>query len=171
MNLGATLIKSRRSVRSYTDAEVSDEAIRDALECARLAPTAMNLQPWLFGVIKQKDTLETLAGLTDHGTCIAGARACFAIFCEKEAKYYLEDGCAATENIILCLQGYGIGTCWVAGDKKEYAEDVRKLLNVPEKYTLVSLIAAGFPKEIQMPKKKLIKEVTFHEKWSEEDIR
>lgn len=165
MNLGATLIKSRRSVRSYTDAKIDDDIIRDALECARLAPTSMNLQPWLFGAVKDKGILKELAGLTDHGSFIDGAAVCFAVFGEKNAKYYLEDCCAATENIIICLQGYGLGTCWVAGDKKNYVEPVRKLLNVPDQYTLVSLIPAGFPKEISMPKKKPLKDVSFFDTW------
>ena len=168
MNLGATLIKSRRSVRSYTDAPVDDEIIREAFECARLAPTAMNLQPWLFGAVKDKDLLNQIAHLTDHGSFIDGSAVCFAVFGEKDAKYYLEDCCAATENMIICLQGYGLGTCWVAGDKKDYAEPVRKLLNVPEQYTLVALIAAGYPKEISMPKKKLLKNVSFTNTWKEE---
>jgi nitroreductase len=168
MNLGATLIKSRRSVRSFTDVPVDNEIIREALECARLAPTAMNLQPWLFGTIGNKTLLNQIADLTDHGRFIEGAAVCFAVFGEKDAKYYLEDCCAATENIIICLQGYGLGTCWVAGDKKEYADQVRKLLNVPEKYTLVSLIAAGFPKEISMPKKKYLDEISFTDTWKED---
>lgn len=168
MNLGATLIKSRRSVRSFTDATVGDDIVREAFECARLAPTAMNLQPWIFGAVRDKALLKQIADLTDHGKFIGGAAVCFAVFGERGAKYYLEDCSAATENIIVCLQGYGIGTCWVAGDKKEYAESVRKLLNVPEKYTLVSLIAGGFPKEISMPPKKLQSAVSFQETWREE---
>lgn len=168
MNLGVTLIKSRRSVRSFTDAPVDNEIVHEALECARLAPTAMNLQAWLFGAVTDKALLKQIADLTDHGKFIEGSAVCFAVFGEKEAKYYLEDCCAATENMIICLQGYGIGTCWVAGDKKEYAEPIRKLLNVPEKYTLVSLIAGGFPKEIAMVKKKVHKEVTFQNIWKEE---
>ncbi len=160
-------MKSRRSVRSYTDAGISDEIIRDVFECARLAPTAMNLQPWLFGVVTNPARLKELADLTDHGTFIRDAKACFAVFTEKNAKYYLEDGCAATENMILCLQAYGVGSCWVAGDKKEYADAVRRLLKVPDQYTLVSLIAAGYPKEIQMPAKKAAKEIVFFEEWSE----
>lgn len=168
MNLGATLIKSRRSVRSYTDVPAQEEVIRETLECARLAPTAMNLQPWLFGAITDRELLKQLAALTDHGAFIEGAAVCFVVFGEKNAKYYLEDGCAATENMIICLQGYGLGTCWVAGDKKEYAEPVRRLLQVPDQYTLVSLIPAGYPKEITMPKKKDLKSVSFRDTWSPE---
>ena len=70
--------------------------------------------------------------------------------------------------MILALQSYGIGSCWVAGDKKDYAEPVRKLLNVPEAYTLVSLIPAGFAADITLPEKKDIGAVTFSDTYSED---
>lgn len=168
MNVGTTIIKSRHSVRSYKPTPVEDHIIRDVLECARHAPTAMNLQPWLFGVIREKDLLKTVAGLTDHGKFIADAAVCFAVFAERKAKYYLEDCSAATENLILALHAYGVGSCWVAGDKKDYAEAVRKLLKVPDRYTLVSLLPAGYPADITIQKKKEQDDITFFEKYKEE---
>ena len=125
MNIGVTVIKSRRSVRSYKEIPVPEEAIEDALECARQAPSARNEQPWLFGVIRDRSLLQSIADLTDHGKFIAKAALCFAVFTERDAKYFLEDGCAATEQLILGLWSHGVGSCWVAGDKKEYAEPVR----------------------------------------------
>ena len=163
MNVVTTVIKARHSVRKYKTDPVDENAIKDAIECARHAPTAMNLQPWLFGVIQDKKVLETIAQLTDHGIFIADAPLCFAVFGEKKAKYYLEDCCAATENLIIALQAHGIGSCWVAGDKKAYAEAVRKLLNVPDEYTLVSLVPAGIPADISIMKKKVLKFVVFKE--------
>lgn len=68
-------------------------------------------------------------------------------------------------NIIYACAAKGIGTCWIAGDKKTYVEDVRKLLNVPDKYTLVALIAAGYPNEQPKPSKKKVSEVTFKNKY------
>lgn len=163
MNVGTTIIKCRHSVRSFKPAPVEDHIVRDALECARHAPTAMNLQPWLFGVVREKALLKEIANLTDHGKFIADAALCFAVFGERDAKYYLEDCCAATENLIIALQAYGVGSCWVAGEKKPYAGAVRTLLNVPEKYTLVSLLPAGYPADIALQKKKDLDEVTFFE--------
>jgi nitroreductase len=163
MNVGTTIIKCRHSVRSYKPAPVEDHIIRDALECARQAPTAMNQQPWLFGVVREKGLLNQIASLTDHGKFISGAALCFAVFGQRDAKYYLEDCCAATENIILALQAYGVGSCWVAGDKKPYAAAVGTLLGVPEKYTLVSLLPAGYPADITVQKKKDLDEVSFFE--------
>jgi nitroreductase len=165
MNLGTTIIKGRRSVRSFRDAEIPEEAIREALECARQAPTAANSQPWLIGVVKEKETLEKIAGLTDHGKFIAGAKTCFAVFGERKAKYYLEDCSCATMNLILGLWAYGVGTCWVAGDKKPYAGAVRELLGVPDTYTLVSLVPAGFPADMAIPPKKDLSAITFSERF------
>jgi len=147
---------------------VDENIIRDVLECARHAPTAMNLQPWLFGIVREKSLLGKIADLTDHGKFIRSAALCIAVFGEKGAKYYLEDCCAATETIILALQSYGVGSCWVAGEKKEYAEAVRKLLDVPDGYTLVSLVPAGFPAEITIQKKKDLDNITFFEKFKEQ---
>ncbi len=168
MNVVTTVIKSRHSVRKFKSDSVNDLAIRDAIECAAHAPTARNLQPWLFGVIKNKEMLLKIAGTTDNGKFIADSPLCFAVFGEKGEKYYLEDCCAATENLILALQAYGINSCWVAGEKKEYAETIRTMLGVPEKYTLVSLVAAGYPSEINIAKKKEMKHIMFFEEFKKE---
>ncbi len=169
MNLGVTIIKSRRSIRKYRDTPVPAEAIQDALECARQAPTARNEQPWLIGTVQDRETLTRLASLAEYGSFIGSARVCFAVFTEKAQKYYLEDGCAATMQLILGLWAHGVGSCWVAGDKKGYADDVRKLLNVPEHYTLVALVPAGYPADMPaqeiLVKKKDPSEITFSERF------
>ena len=168
MNVVTTVIKSRHSVRKFKPDLLDDLVIQDVLECAALAPTARNVQPWLFGVVRDKQTLTTIAGLAANGAFIAQCAACFLVFCEKNEMYYLEDGCAATENLILALQAYGVSSCWVAGDKKEYADPVRKLLNVPETYTLVSLVATGLPAEVTIAPKKLLKKLVFFEQFKKE---
>ncbi|MHB8165143.1 MAG: nitroreductase family protein, partial [Methanoregula sp.] len=160
-----TVIKSRHSVRKFKPDSVSDIIINDALECASQAPTAMNIQPWLFGVIKNKEVLAKIAAIADHGKFIADCPLCFAIFGEKKEIYYLEDCCAATENIILALQAQGVASCWVAGEKKAYADQIRVMLDVPEQFTLVSLVAAGIPAEITIANKKEIKNIVFREKF------
>jgi len=167
MNVVTTIIKSRHSVRKFKPDPVDEIIIRDAIECAALAPTARNIQPWLFGIIKDKQIREKIAELAPNGNFIADCAVCFAIFGEKKETYYLEDCCAATENLILALQAHGIASCWVAGDKKPYADVVRNLLNVPEKYTLVSLVAAGVPAEITFASKKEQKKIIFTEKYEE----
>ncbi len=158
-------IKSRRSVRRFTTSPVTDSVIGDILECARLAPTARNVQPWLIGAVTDAELRHRLADLAEYGKFIRESPVCFAVFTVAEEKYYLEDGCAATMNILTAAAAHGLATCWVAGDKKAYGEQVRQLLHVPEGYTLISLIACGHSDDEPKPAKKSVEEVTFRDKY------
>jgi len=151
-------IKTRRSITKYKPDKIEKEIIEDIIDCARLAPTANNIQPWEFIVVDNKEIKDQLAEITDYGKFIKEAPVCIVVFC-KDTKYYLEDGSAATQNILLAANAYGLGTCWVAGDKKPYADKIRKLLNVPEGYKLISLISMGYPAEKPSPSKRALNEV------------
>ena len=154
-------IKSRRSVRRFRTEPVSEEVVQDILECGRLAPTARNVQPWLLGAVIDQEVRHRLSDLAEYGRFIRESPVCFAVFTVAKEKYYLEDGCAATMNMILAAAAHGLATCWVAGDKKGYASRVRDLLNVPPQYTLVSLVACGYPDEEPRTHKKPLEEVVF----------
>lgn len=167
MNIGTMTIKSRRSVRKYKPTPIPPYMIQDVLDCARLAPTAKNVQPWLFGAVTDKALLGEIAALAPNAPFIADAAVCFAVFGRPDETYYLEDCAAATMNIILGLQSLGYGSCWVAGEKKPYAGAVRDLLQVPVEYTLVSLVPAGQPAEIANPPKKRLDQVSFQDRFSE----
>ena len=154
-------IKQRRSARSYNSDTVSRSVIEDILECGRQAPTARNVQPWLMGAVTDLELRHRISDLAEYGRFIRESPVCLAVFAISKEKYYLEDGCAATMNIILGAAAHGLATCWVAGDKKEYGTAVRELLRVPKEYTLVSLIACGYSDEKPSPHKKGLDEVTF----------
>jgi len=160
---GLVMIKTRRSVRKYIKKQIPNDVITQIIDCARLAPSANNKQPWLFVVVKNEELKKQIAEITDYGKFIKEADCCIAVFCE-DTKYFLEDGSAATENILLAAWYYGIGSCWVAGDKKFYAEKIRELLNIEKRYKLVSLVSLGYPdeaelKKVQKIKKKSLKDV------------
>ncbi len=138
------IIKTRRSVREYKDKPITKDILEKIVEVARFAPTARNVQPWEFIVITKPETLKKIADLAENGRFVAEARACIAVFC-TDTKYYLEDGCAATENLLLAATAKGIASCWVAGDKKPYCTQITNLLKVPTTLKLVSLIALGYP--------------------------
>ena len=159
------VIKDRRSIRSYKPDPVSEDIVRDILDCGRLAPTARNVQPWLLGAVTDAGLRGTLADMTEYGKFIADSPVCFVVFVKAEEKYFMEDGCAATMNIIQASAEHGLGTCWVAGHKKDYVDDIRKLLDVPGGYTLISLIAAGYSDDKPTPSKKSLEDVAFFDKY------
>jgi nitroreductase len=143
----------RRSVRAYLSRPVEREKLETLIDCARLAPTALNIQPWEFVVVTDETLLKRIAQATDHGRFIAEAAACIVVL-SKKTKYYIEDGSAATVNILLAAHSLGLGTCWVAGDKKPYCDAVLKLVGAAGSYKLVSLIPVGYPAEEPNPEKR-----------------
>ena len=117
-------------------------------------------------MVTDKDKLLKLSAMADNGRFLNQVQACIAVFCE-DTKYYLEDGAAASCNILLAATALGIGSCWIAGDKKPYCEQVAGLLKAPAGFKLVSLIALGYPveKNVFKPaeKKKLDKLIHWEE--------
>jgi nitroreductase len=139
-------LKTRRSIRGYTADPVDRAIIEDIVDCGRLAPTGSNVQPWEFVVVGDKALLRRFAELASYGKFLPQAAICIVVLC-KETKYWLEDGSAATENMLLAARAYDLGACWVAGDKTTYAEVVRQEIGAPRSYKVVSLIAIGHPAE------------------------
>jgi nitroreductase len=160
-------IKTRRSIRQFNDKAVPKAALEKIVDAARFAATARNVQPWELVVITEPATLRKLSEMVENGRFFAQAKVGIAVFC-SDTKYYLEDGCAATQNILLAATGLGIGSCWVAGDKKPYCSQVASLLNVPETFKLVSLVALGYPAAkngFQVAQKRGLKEIIHWEKF------
>ena len=145
-------VANRKSVREYLDKPVEREKLEKIVEAGRRAPSARAVEPWEFIVVTDKNSIKEIAEITDYGKFMAKAPAFIAVVC-KDTKYYLEDGCAATENMLLAAAALDLSTCWVAGDKKLYAGHILKRLNTPTGYKLVSLISIGYSND-KSPNKK-----------------
>jgi len=158
------VLKTRRSVRAYTRAPVPRKIIEDIVDCGRLAPTANNVQPWEFMVVTDPELLRRIAVITEYGKFIADAPVCVVVL-SKETKYYLEDGSAATENILLAARAHALGSCWVAGDKKPYASEICRLVGAPRGCKLISLIPIGYPAESPEKSKRPLSDVLHWEKY------
>lgn len=154
--LGA--IRARRSIRIYDARPIEREKLEILVDCGRLAATARNEQPWEFVVVTNREMLRRLGETTDHGRFIAEAPACILVFCQ-DTKYYLEDGAAATQNILVAAKTQGLGACWVAGDKKPYAGEIGYLAGAPPGLKLVSMIPVGYPGHDPHPSKRPLEDV------------
>lgn len=161
-------VRKRVSVREYKEKDVPQELLVKLIDAARRAPSARAVEPWEFVVIRKKESLVKLGEIVSpNGAFIGKAAAAVAIYC-RETKYYLEDGCAATENLLLMAANLGVGACWIAGDKKPYAEQVNKFLGADAGLKLVSLISLGWPKtDALQNKNRKVEEVIHWEKFQE----
>ena len=157
-------LTTRRSVRVYRADPVPRDLIEQVLEAARHAATANNLQPWEFVVVTDRALRQRLTAATDHGKQIALAPVCVAVLC-KDSAYYLEDGAAASQNLLVAAHAVGLGACWVAGDKKPYAEEVRELLGAPPGYRLVSLLTLGYAAEQPVVQKRPLADMVHWERF------
>jgi nitroreductase len=137
-------LMTRRSIRKYAKRDVPRDLVEKVVDAGRMAATACNEQPWHFIVVTDAAVRKKLADLTVHGPFIADAPVCIVTF-SKEWSFFLEDCCAATQNMLVAAWALGLGTCWVAGDKKPTAPEIGALLGVPVGIRLVSLVALGWP--------------------------
>jgi len=158
-------LRTRRSCRRFTAREVTHDLIEKVVDAGRLAATARNDQPWEFVAVTDKAARRDIAAMTDYGPFIADAPVCIAVLA-KDTKYYLEDGSAAAQNILLAAHALGLGACWVAGDKKPYAPQVVERVGGPSGVRLVALVAMGWPEgALPKPAKRSLSEVLHWEKF------
>ncbi|MDD4202793.1 MAG: nitroreductase family protein [Candidatus Omnitrophica bacterium] len=158
-------IRGRHSVREFKQRPVSKEIVEVMVDAGRLASTARNLQPWHFVGSLDKRILIQVSELAPNAAFCKDASAIVAIFSD-DTKYYLEDCCAATQNILLAAHALGLGGCWVAGDKKDYCDKIKEMFKVPKDKKLVSIVVVGHPVDnIQKTPKKHLKEMMHWEKW------
>ena len=151
-------IRTRRSIRKYEDKPIPKDTLEAIVDCGRLAASGRNEQPWEFVVVTDREVKQKIAEATDYGKFIAQAAACIAVFCQ-DTTYYIEDGSAATQNILVGAWALGVGTCWIAGDKKHYAPTIGQIVGAPTNTKLVSLIALGYPAEQPTRTKRQLNEV------------
>lgn len=173
------VIRSRRTIRHFSNKEVTDELVRALIDCAVRAPSSMNGQPWYFIVVRDEGTKMRLAEIKDR-YCPPEKREYPAAFlvkapvlvltCVDRARSYdrgIENGVLATAHLLLAAANYGLTSVYMSAYKSgspEVADDFRAILDIPENIDPITLVPMGYPAE--SPPKKHLKtpaDVTFHE--------
>ena len=149
------LILARRSIRAYTGDEVGDEDLKMLLDAGMAAPSANNRKPWHFVVVRRRDILNKLAEAHPYGKMLAEAGAAIAVCGDTETApaYWIQDCSASTENILLAATAIGLGAVWLGcHPREERVSAIRRILNVPESFGILSLISIGHPAETKEPR-------------------
>ena len=144
------LAAKRRSIRRYTEEHISDEVINEIMKVALTAPCSFGHRPVEFVVVRDKDAIRELAACKSlGGSQILGADAVVVVMVNLErGEFWIEDGAIASGYILLAAEQYDVGACWVhirnrTVKRKSSDEEVRELLNVPDGYAVLNLIALG----------------------------
>ncbi|MHC1768026.1 MAG: nitroreductase family protein [Verrucomicrobiia bacterium] len=162
-NLG--FIFGRRSIRTYTDEPVRDEAVQKMLEAAMAAPSAAACDPWRFVVIRNRKMLRDIADALPYGKMLATAGVGFVVCGDLEAahdkqlSYLLQDCAASIENLLLCAHILGLGACWLGVHPREQrVKQLQGILKLTDSTIPVACIAVGHPAESKQPRTRFKRE-------------
>lgn len=146
-------ILKRRSIRKFKNEMVSNEIIKDLLECAMAAPSACNKQPWEFYVIKNSELLDDVKKI---GRYTNFNSPCVIVVCgnrertlsKRENDFFIQDCSAAIENILLRATSLGLGTVWCGIMPMEVTyKKAIETLNLSDNIEPLGMIHVGYPDE------------------------
>jgi nitroreductase len=164
------VMMTRRSVRAYTDASVSDDQVRQILAAGMQAPSARNQQPWQFVVLRQRERLYALAEALPFGKMLRqaplGIVVCADARMEQSAGYWVQDCAAATQNILLACHALGLGAVWIGVyPREERVKALCELLSLPGPVTPLCAISIGWPAEHPAPLDRFRSDRIHEEQW------
>lgn len=164
-------IKKRRSVREYTEKEVSEDDIKTIIDAGIHAPSGFDSQPWFFVVVKNREMMKRMSdhckprllAMLEEATNDAAVE--FKKELEKDEFHIFYDApvlvivlgnnadatvdydCAlCAENMMLAAHSMGIGSCWIGTgcfiqDNPEILEE----LGITPDYRVIAPIVFGYP--------------------------
>jgi len=172
MNEKLSALFARRSVRTYKQNEISDEIIRDLLEAAMAAPSAVAKDPWDFIIVRKQEMRDRVADALPNGQMLRQAPVGIVVCGDLERahdealSYMLQDCSAAIENLLLAADMLGLGACWLGvHPRDERVAELKKLFSIPENIIPVSSIAIGWPEEHAPPRTRYRDDAVHHEMW------
>lgn len=163
-------IEKRHSVRSFDpERGVPEEMVEELLRCGCQAPSAGNVQPWRFIVVRDAGVKKELAAAALGQRFLAEAPVVIVVCADLAAHslsygqrgmelYSIQDTAAATENMLLAATALGLGACWVGAFREE---DVVKVLRLVQDLRPMALVPVGYAThEGQQPRKMDCKRLT-----------
>ena len=155
-------IRQRRSVREFTGEPIPREDLEKIVDAGRWAATGYNRQPWDFIVVTNREMIDQLKIAAQW---MEDAGAVIAVALDPTTKFWLEDGSAAVENMLIASTALGYGSCWLEGYTLPREEEFKALLGVPDNRRLLTLVPVGVPVGWPTIEKKPLSEVIHWEKY------
>lgn len=148
-------IRARRSIRKFKQQPVPVEVLTKLVDAARLAAQGSNMQPMKYLLVHEAELLDPIFSTTRWAGAIAPQgnpadderpMAYIVVLVDTEVKKagYDVDAGAAVENLLLAAVAEGIGACWLGALERD---NIRAILNIPERYVLHTMVALGYPAE------------------------
>ena len=139
------LIKSLRSVRQFSEREVTDDVLLDILDAGRWTGSAKNTQPWDLIVVKERQTLAALAKCGRYAGHLETAPLAVALVMRGDDASSLMDEGRLMQNLMLAAWAHGVGSCIASIYPQENEQRARQLLGIPPDRHLRTMLSIGYP--------------------------
>lgn len=141
-------IKTRRSVRLYTEQSIDQQIIPQILEAGISAPSGKNGQPWKFKIITDKNLICSVSKLSIYGSWMKKSPLFITVFLDNTCSYdRVKDvqSCGALmQTIMLAAHSIGIGSCWI-GEILPQENSIKNILNINNDFLeLMGIITLGY---------------------------
>lgn len=167
-------IKSRTSVRKFSDKKIDSNTLITILDATRFAPSAFNRQEWRFVVVKDSENMLKMVEEAKTQPFVAEAPVVI-VACAKSSgpimscgqPCYVIDVAIALDHLSLAALEYGVSSCWVSLFNEN---KVKEMFDIPDKVRVIALMLLGYPSEQVMSEKKRLPLTKFlkFEKWSDD---
>lgn len=163
-------IINRRSIRKYTQENVTNEDVNILLRAAMQAPSALNEQPWSFVVVRDQEARDALANDLPYSKMAKHAPVvivvCGDLDEEKASGFWVQDCSAAIENMLLAAHGRDLGAVWCGIHPVKEREDiVRNILKLPDNIVPFALVPIGHPDQDLGEVNRFRADRIHHDKW------
>ncbi len=163
-------IFTRRSIRRFGDAPVTEGQIRTVLKAAMAAPSAGNQQPWRFIVLTEEPSRVAASECTPYGRMLLDAAFGLVVCADmsdlKHPQMWQQDCSAAVQNALLAAHAMGLGAVWLGfWPKMERVTPLKEALGIPEGVEPLAVIALGHPAESKEPADRYDAGFVHRERW------
>ena len=164
-------IFERRSVRTYTDRDITPDEEERLLRAGMQAPSAGNERPWHFVVIRSRDTMQKINESQPYAKMLEKAPLCIAVCGDRRAQsfpfdFWVQDCSAAIQNMLLEAEHLGLGGVWLGVyPVPERVSNISALLGLPEDVLPLGLLAFGQPAGNPEPADRFLPESVHKETW------
>lgn len=143
---------SRRSIRKFNSASISDEQLEKILRAGMAAPSAANKQPWHFIVVKEKKTMIGIMKIHPYAQMLEQSPIALIVCGDVEEAYQdgymVVDTSAATQNVLLAAHALGLGAVWIGiWPEEDRVYKLTQMFNLPDNIVPMHAVAIGFPGE------------------------
>ena len=168
------MIKERRSIRAFSDRDISDGDVELLVEAACWAPSAGNRQPWEFVVVRGWEGKRRLVEAAHGQSFIAEAPVVFVVCADPGRSasrygrrgvelYCLQDTAAAVQNLLLTAAANGLGGCWIGAFDEDRAA---RAVGAPAGVRPIAIVPVGYPAESPPPRpRRRLSEVIHRERF------